>query len=304
MTHADTHEPGCARQTLGFVGLGKLGVPMAVNLLRAGFDVLGYSRRPSPAFEAAGGRPAGAMREVAEGCSVIVQSLPDAGALAMSVDALLEHGRPGTLLIETSSYRLDIKTREAERLAAGGMCMLDCEVSGVPPQMAARRAVIFASGDQSQIARALPVFQGLADLHFNLGPFGAATKMKLVANMLVAVHNLAAAEALNLGARAGLDPAEIVRVLGPSAAGSSTFAIKAPLMVSRQFDAGPGPFSHMFRCLERVGHLAAGAHAATPLLDCARALYEAAESQGRHEQDIAAIIELVEARTAQEPTHA
>ena len=300
MTQPHAHIP----QTIGFVGLGKVGVPMAINLLRTGSTVLGYSRRPSPEFEAAGGLPAGSMREVAESCAVIVQSLPNVEALAMSVDALVAHARPGTLLIETSSYDLSIKTQQAQRLADAGHCMLDCEVSGLPPQVAVRRAVIFASGDQGQVARAVPVFQGITDLHFNLGPFGAATKMKLVANMLVAVHNLAAAEALHLGARAGLDPAQIMEVLGPSAAGSSTFTNKAPLMVSRQFGAGRGPFSHMFGCLERVARLAAGARAATPLLDCARTLYQAAESQGRHEQDIAAIIELVEAQAAKEPAHA
>jgi 3-hydroxyisobutyrate dehydrogenase-like beta-hydroxyacid dehydrogenase len=159
-----------------------------------------------------------------------------------------------------------------------------------------RRAVIFKSAHGPTINSLEGVFNGMADLHFDLGKFGNATKMKIIANMMVCIHNLEAAEAINLGVKAGLDPQQMLRVLGPSAAGSSTFTNKAPLMLERRFASGPGPFSHMFRCLERAESLAADLQVATPLLESARQVYSLAEAERRHDQDIAAIVEIVEAR--------
>jgi L-threonate 2-dehydrogenase len=155
---------------------------------------------------------------------------------------------------------------------------------------------LFKSGDKSTIERCQAIFDAITDRHFYLGEFGAATKMKLIANMMVCVHDLMAAEALNLGKSVGLDPAQMVQVLGPSAAGSATFSNKAPLMLSREFANGRGPFRHMFGYLERAQALARSAlsPAATPLLDCTRKIFDVAQQQGRHDQDIAAMIEVIE----------
>jgi 3-hydroxyisobutyrate dehydrogenase-like beta-hydroxyacid dehydrogenase len=279
---------------LGFVGLGNVGGPMAINLLKSGFEVIGYDVRPNAAFETAGGRAADDLRDIVTEADVIIHSLPSQAAINASVDALLADGRRTPVLIEMSSYDLGAKLETARRLGERGIAMLDCEVSGLPPQVANRTAVIFKSGDAAVTERLAPVFDGLADKHFYLGPLGAATKMKLIANTMVCVNNLIAAEALNLGARLGLSPEVMIEVLGPSAAGSSTFIHKAPLMVSRQFDNGLGPFRHMFGYLARAKALADDVEVATPLLDVTRRLYCMAEAGDRHDQDIAAIIEIVE----------
>ncbi|WP_043839506.1 NAD(P)-dependent oxidoreductase [Muricoccus aerilatus] len=284
------------RRTIGFVGLGNIGVPMATNLLRAQYDVLGFDPVMPDAFLAAGGRAATDVAEVARCCDAVVQSLPNEAALVASVNALLAHAAAGTVLIEISSYKPAVKRREADRLADAGITMLDCEVSGLPPQAAQRKAVIFKAGDRDAMARVTPVLDAMAENHFDLGPFGAATTMKLIANAMVCANNLLAAEALNLGRRAGLDPAQVVAVLGPSAAGSATFTNKAPLMLSREFGTGRGPFRHMFGYLSRAADLAQEVGARTPLLDRTCEIYRKAEAEGRHEQDIAAIIEVVEAQ--------
>lgn len=280
--------------TIGFVGLGNVGLPAATNLLRAGFEVVGYDLKPSAAFADAGGRTAGSLEEVA-GADTLVQSLPSPDALQSCTDALLPHVRSGQAVVDLSSYPLEAKQAAAERYAGRGAVMLDCEISGLPPMVAARTAVIFKAGPEDAVERLTPVFDGLVDKHFYLGPFGAATRMKLIANLMVCVHDLMAAEALTLGARAGLDRAQMIEVLRDSAAGSSTFAFKAPLMVSRDFDGGKGPFRHMFGYLARAEALAREVGAPTPLLDAARPLFARAEVEGRHDQDIAAIVEIVEA---------
>jgi 3-hydroxyisobutyrate dehydrogenase-like beta-hydroxyacid dehydrogenase len=279
---------------VGFVGLGNVGGPMAVNLLKAGFDVVGFDVRPNSSFVEAGGRMAASCEEIAAAAPLVIHSLPNETAIAASVDALLKAPLPDRVLIEMSSFALAAKLAQAERLARVGAAMLDCEVSGLPPQVAARKAVIFKAGDAGIIGDMTAIFDAIAEKHFNLGPFGAATKMKLIANTMVCVHNLMAAEALNLGKRAGLSPDLMIEVLGPSAAGSSTFSNKAPLMAQRRFANGLGPFRHMFSYLGRASELATQVGAASPLLDMTQRLYAVAERENRHDQDIAAMIEIVE----------
>lgn len=282
------------RPLVGFVGLGNMGTPLACNLLGAGFDVLGFDIQPSPAFENAGGRAAATVAQVA-GARTIVQSLPHAQAFEATMQQLLPQCEPGHVIIDLSSYPLAVKQQWAQRAAQQGVTLLDCEVSGLPFQAAERRAVIFKSGNQEAIHQADAVFSAMAQQHFYLGEFGAATQLKLIANTMVCVNNLMAAEAINLGRLAGIDPELLVKVLGPSAAGSTTFTNKAPLMLTRGFNAGKGPFRHMFGYLGRAEELAAGLGASTPLLDATRAVYGEAEKQNRHDQDIAAILEVIEA---------
>ena len=278
---------------VGFVGLGNMGQPLSRNLLAAGFRVLGYDPKPSIAFQEAGGQMVASVAELGD-ASAIVLSLPSVNALRGAVDAFLPNCRPGQLVIDLSSYALADKRAQAERLAERGVTMLDCEISGLPAMALIRKAVIFKSGNAEAALRADPIFNAMAEEHFFLGEFGSATRLKLIANTMVCVHNLMAAEALNLGTRAGLAPEAIVKVLGPSAAGSATFRMKTPLMLRRQFENGSGPFRHMFGYLARAKELAENAGAATPLLDVARAVYARAEAENRHDQDIAAILEVVE----------
>lgn len=282
---------------IGFVGLGNMGQPLSRNLLAAGFQVWGFDLNRSTAFEAAGGRQVASVAALA-GLPLIVLSLPTSKALAATIDALLPKAGPGQTIVDLSSYALADKQAQAARLAERGAVMLDCEVSGLPMQAEQRKAVIFQSGDEAAAQRAKPVFDAMAEQHFFVGPFGSATRLKLIANTMVCVHTLMAAEALNLAARAGLDPALVAKVLGPSAAGSTTFLNKAPLMLSRHFDQGKGPFRHMFGYLARADEMARNAGAATPLLHAARTLYAQAEVQQRHDQDIAAVIELIEQTSA------
>lgn len=280
---------------IGFVGLGNVGLPASVNLLRAGHEVIGYTRSPCPAFVEAGGHQAVALGEL-EGCTVILQTLPNSEALIATIDGLLPLIGAGTTIADLSSYPLAIKREQASRVAATGAIMLDGEISGLPFQVAARAAVLFLAGDRAAIEAASDVFDAIAEKRFYLGAFGAATQLKLIANFMVCAHNLVGAEALTLARAAGLDLDQVIEVLKPSAAGSTTFANKAPAMVARAFDNGRGPFSHMFGHLDRAAALGAdlGMSGATPLLERTREIYGIARDQGRHNQDIAAIIEIVE----------
>ena len=285
------------KKPLGSIGLGNIGEPMALNLIQSDYSVIGFDVVEKPAFVAAGGVQAKTAAEVIEKTDVLVQSLPTVQALETTVDGLIEFGRNGQIIIEISSYPLKNNRAQASRLAEHCITMLDCEISGLPFMVADRTATIFQSGDQATIESVQVVFEAMTNKRVNLGEFGAATKMKLLANMMVAIHNSVAGEVLNLARKAGIDPNEAIGALSKSAAGSVTFSNKAPVMLSGKFESGAGPFRHMFSYLRRISALAKEVGASPPLLDTVHRYYETAEAEGRADQDIAAIIEMLEAES-------
>ncbi|WP_290369005.1 NAD(P)-dependent oxidoreductase [Sphingobium sp. CECT 9361] len=291
---------------MGFIGLGNVGQPMAANLLAAGYEIIGFDIKQNEDFIAAGGKftdSLSALIEMLPEKAVIFQSLPNETALRATVDVLLTFPRE-QCLVDVSSYALEVKKASAVRLASAGISMLDCEVSGLPPHVASREATLFKSGEHAVIERMAPYFDAVAKRHIYLGDFGMATRMKLIANVMVCAHNLIAAEALSLGRSLGLDPLLIVDALSGSAASSATFVNKAPLMLSRDFAQGRGPFRHMFGYLSRARAMADDTLTATPVLNTTSAIYAVAESEGRHDQDIAAIIEIIENMRVEGNAHA
>jgi len=291
------------KKIIGSIGLGNIGEPMAINLIQSGYSVIGFDVIEKPKFVSAGGLQAKTIEELSKQTDLIVQSLPTVQALETTVDELIEFGRSGQIIIELSSYPLKNKKLQAARLAERGITMLDCEISGLPFMVKDRSATIFQSGDQATIESTQVVFEAMTNKRINLGTFGAATKMKLLANMMVAIHNSVAGEVLNLAQKADIDLDEAIEALSKSAAGSVTFSNKAPIMITREFESGAGPFRHMFNYLRRVSGLAKDVGASTPLLDTIHQYYEKAEAEGRADQDIAAIIEMLEEESNDKQTN-
>tara|TARA_B110000014_G_scaffold42574_1_gene28132 strand:+ start:2422 stop:3306 length:885 start_codon:yes stop_codon:yes gene_type:complete len=291
------------KKIIGSIGLGNIGEPMAINLIQSGYSVIGFDVIEKPKFVSAGGLQAKTIEELSKQTDLIVQSLPTVQALETTVDELIEFGRSGQIIIELSSYPLKNKKLQASRLAEHGITMLDCEISGLPFMVKDRSATIFQSGDQATIESTQVVFEAMTNKRINLGKFGAATKMKLLANMMVAIHNSVAGEVLNLAQKADIDLDEAIEALSKSAAGSVTFSNKAPIMITREFESGAGPFRHMFNYLRRVSGLAKDVGASTPLLDTIHQYYEKAEAEGRADQDIAAIIEMLEEESNDKQTN-
>ena len=291
------------KKIIGSIGLGNIGEPMAINLIQSGYSVIGFDVIEKPKFVSAGGLQAKTIEELSKQTDLIVQSLPTVQALETTVDELIEFGRSGQIIIELSSYPLKNKKLQASRLAEHGITMLDCEISGLPFMVKDRSATIFQSGDQATIESTQVVFEAMTNKRINLGKFGAATKMKLLANMMVAIHNSVAGEVLNLAQKADIDLDEAIEALSKSAAGSVTFSNKAPIMITREFESGAGPFRHMFNYLRRVSGLAKDVGASTPLLDTIHQYYEKAEAEGRADQDIAAIIQMLEEESNDKQTN-
>jgi 3-hydroxyisobutyrate dehydrogenase-like beta-hydroxyacid dehydrogenase len=277
---------------VGVIGLGIMGSAMSANLVRAGFTVHGYdvlaARRS--ALKRAGGRPAGSAAEVAARAPLVITSLPSADALHQ-VAAELE---TRCIVIETSTLQISDKLQARETLAKKKIEMLDCPLSGTGAQARTRDLSVYASGDKSAFSKVTSVLQGFSRAHYYLGEFGNGSKMKYVANLLVAIHNVAAAEAFVLGMKAGLDPQTIYKVAGDGAGTSRMFQVRGPQMVAGRYDDATMKVEVWQKDMKIIGEYATRLGVPTPLFNASAAVYTAAMAQGFDKQDTAAVCAVLE----------
>jgi putative dehydrogenase len=195
------------------VGLGIMGGAIARNLAAAGFRVSGFDIDSGRAAAAAsfGVAVRGSAAEAARDADLVLTSLPSVAALDDTVTSLVAEPRPGLIVAELSTLPIQAKETARDRLATVGIVMLDCPLSGTGAQAVTRDLALYGSGDEPAFARCREAFSAVARVSHYLGAFGNGSRMKFVANLLVAVHNVAAAEALVLGTKAGLDPERISR---------------------------------------------------------------------------------------------
>jgi len=283
---------------VGMLGLGIMGSAMSANLRQAGFKVVGFdiSAERSDAFSQSGGEAARSARQVAEQAEIIIAVLPSVAALDEVVggaDGILAAGRSGLILVESSTFPIEEKQR-ISALCGPGITMLDCPLSGTGAQALTRDLSVYASGDAGACERCAPVFAGFARSQHYLGEFGNGSKMKFVANLLVAIHNVSAAEAFVLGMKAGLDPEMIYKVAGDGAGSSRMFQVRGPLMVRGEYEPATMKVDIWQKDMKIISEFAARLGCPTPLLAASAAYYTAAVAQGRGEQDTAAVCAVLE----------
>lgn len=284
------------RPAVGVIGLGIMGSAISANLARAGFAVCGTdvvaARRA--ALARAGGQALRSAGEVAAGTRLIVTSLPSAAALRAVAGELAHHARSGTVVIETSTLAIEDKRRAQRTLAARKIILLDCPLSGTGAQARVKDLVVYASGERAACRRAIPVFEGFARAHHYLGVFGNGSRMKFVANLLVAIHNVSAAEALVLGMKAGLDPKTVVRVVGDGAGGSRMFQVRGPMMAAGRYRPATMKVAMWQKDMRIIGEFAAALGVKTPLFSASAPIYDAALAQGYAAEDTAAVCAVLE----------
>jgi 3-hydroxyisobutyrate dehydrogenase-like beta-hydroxyacid dehydrogenase len=284
---------GNTEKTVGMLGLGIMGTAMSANLLAAGFKVFGFdvSAERLAAFMAQGGTACGSAREVAEAAEVMVSVLPSVAALDAVVsgpDGILSARLPGRILVESSTLPLEDKLRV--RAAAGSLLtLLDCPLSGTGAQAVHKDLLVYASGEAEAIGRCTAIFDGFARATHQLGEFGNGSKMKFVANLLVSIHNVAAAEAFVLGMKAGLDPEAIYRVVGDGAGGSRMFTVRGPLMIADDYEPATIKVETWQKDMKIIAEFATSLDCPTPLLSACAPVYSAAMAQGFGAQDTAAV---------------
>ncbi len=288
--------------TIGVVGLGRMGGAMSTHLLAAGLQVVGYDVADAPrvALTRQGGELAGCPREVAERAGKVITSLPSAAALDAVLtgpDGLLAAARRPVIVVETSTLGVDDRWRAHDVAADAGVVLLDCPVSGTARQALVRDVVVFASGDPDAVEACRPVFDAIAREHVVLGPFGTGSMMKYLANHLVAVHTAAAAEAIVLGIRAGLDPQVVVDTLAAGAGNSRMLEVRGPLVAADTHEPVHMPADLFTKDLDVIASFAASVGGRTPVFDACAALHRAVVSAGMGDLDIAAVRRILDGST-------
>jgi 3-hydroxyisobutyrate dehydrogenase-like beta-hydroxyacid dehydrogenase len=290
-----------------------MGSAMAANLVKAGFRVIGYDVVPQRRQELrrAGGTPVADCAAIARGAAVIICSLPSSAALlevATELAANTDLPRPGgptagrtaratrpPIIVETSTLPIAVKAEARAILATRGVVLLDCPLSGTGSQARTKDVAVYASGDRAAYRHAIPVLEGFARAHYYVGPFGAGSKMKFAANLLVAIHNVAAAEAMVLAMKAGLDPALTLKVLGDGGGSSRMLQVRGPMMVKGDYASDVTMKLDVWRKdMSVITEFAKAVGVATPLFSATAPIYDAATAANPME-DTGAVCAILEA---------
>lgn len=284
------------RPRVGVVGLGIMGSAMAANLRRDGFALWGAdpSAAARRAFKALGGKPCRGAGELAGQVDVVVCSLPSPQALDAVAAELAAGGRRGLIVIETSTLDIRDKTRARDTLRAAGVVLLDCPLSGTGAQAALKDLTVYASGPAAAIRRVMPVLQGFSSAQFNLGPFGHGMKMKLMANLLVAIHNVSTAEALLLGQRWGIAPGTAVKVLAGGAGGSRMLQVRGPQMENGGWKTATMKVEVWQKDMKLIAAALREAGVPAPLFSATVPVYDAAMGMGHARSDTAAVFDVLD----------
>ena len=206
---------------------------------------------------------------------------------------LVHTARPGQIVVELGSHPLPDKQRQIAPLAQRGATFIDGEVSGTPGMVSAKKAVIYLAGDAAACKKIEPVVAGFADSCLYFGEFGAASRVKLMNNLLVAIHIAATAEAMALGLKAGVDVPLMIKAIATGSGGSTQFGIRAPWMAERRFLPAQGAVPTLQHYFPMIGDFADSVGVATPMLDCAAALYERFIAMGLAEFDGAKMVDVI-----------
>jgi putative dehydrogenase len=300
-----TNEGSAQSIRAGIIGLGIMGGAFARHFTSAGVRTSGYDVLAAnlAIFAAHGGHACSSAREVAAQADIVITSLPHPAALEEALfgtQGLLSAARSGLLVIETSTLALEDKERARDWLATAGIGMLDAPISGTGPQAQSKDITIFASGDRAEFDRARDTLAQLARSVRYVGAFGAGSKMKYIANLLVAIHIAGAAEAIVLGEKAGLDPSLLVEALADSAATSRMLEVRGPSM-ARGDCSTPMMKADVFqKDLDIIGKFARQSKCPVPLFSATVPLFGAVSARGMGFQDSGAVVSVLRALAGME----
>ncbi|TVT54252.1 2-hydroxy-3-oxopropionate reductase [Amycolatopsis rhizosphaerae] len=288
---------GAAMTRVGFIGLGIMGGPMAVNLVRAGFEVTGHNRTPSKTdrLVRAGGRAAGSVAEAVTGADVVLTMLPDSPdvrGVVLGEGGVLAHAREGALLVDCSTIRPDVARELAEAAAERGLAMLDAPVSGGEQGAVEGTLSIMAGGTAEAFEAARPVLDAVGATVVHVGPAGAGQTVKAANQLILAGTLELVAEALVFLEAHGLDTGTAFRVLAGGMAGSTVLDRKGAAMRAREFTPGFRVALH-HKDLGIALTAAREAGVVIPLGAAVAQLMAALDAQGHGGLDHSALVQLV-----------
>jgi L-threonate 2-dehydrogenase len=282
-------------KTVGIVGLGIMGGAIARNLVERGWHVIGFDIDPArnKELERANVEITSNVTRLTRHAAVIMTSLPTPAAVRDVAMEIANSGEPSRIVVELSTLSLADKLDFEATLGAAGHIALDCPLSGTGGQAKTRDLVVYASGNSRAIAECADLFADFAKQSADLGSYGNGSRMKFIANHLVAINNVATAEAMALAERAGLDPKMVVEMVGPGAGGSRIFQLRAPMMVERIYEPPTMKVSVWKKDMAIIAEFADNVGCKTPLFALTQSVYSEAMAMGFGDQDTAAVFEVL-----------
>ncbi len=228
---------------IGFIGLGIMGKPMCLNLLKAGHDLVVFDIDEVPVQELkqAGAEVGSSPKDVASKADIVITMLPDSAqvkAVVLGKDGVIEGARKSSIVVDMSSIAPLVSREIAEVLARKGIRMLDAPVSGGEPKAIEGRLAIMVGGAQADFDEVLPILITMGSSVVLTGGSGAGSITKLANQIIVQINIAAVSEALVMACKAGVDPDLVFKAIRGGLAGSAVLDAKAPLMMDRKFDPG------------------------------------------------------------------
>lgn len=286
------------RMTVGVIGLGFMGTAISANIVKENFSVWGYDvlKQRIDILVENGGQAASSCREIAQKADMLLMFLPSLSAfqeVVWGAEGILSSRREGLIVMECSTLAVADKERAFEDMRKAGMILMDCPISG-GARAAQKDLVVYGSGPQDSYEKCIPVIEAFARSNYYLGKFGNGSKMKLVANLLVAIHNVSAAEAMVFGMKAGLEPEMIYKVMCDSSGRSRMFEVRAPRMVNSDYDNPSMKVKIFQKDLSIIADFAKSLKCPTPLFSNSIQVYLGAMAKGFDEQDTASVCAVLE----------
>jgi putative dehydrogenase len=282
-------------KTVGMVGLGIMGGAISRNLAERGWRVIGYDTDATRCAELAMAKVeiADDVAHVVSDAPIIMTSLPSPEAVLIVAQLIAESGQPSRIVVELSTLAIADKLRFEAILRSADHIALDCPLSGTGAQAKVRDLIVYASGNSQAIARCQNLFSDFAKQSADLGRFGNGSRMKFIANHLVAIHNVATAEAMVLAECAGLDPKMVIDMVGPGAGGSRMFQMRAPMMADGVYEPATMKVSIWKKDMAVIAEFADEVGCATPLFTLTQPIYSEAMAMGLGDQDTASVFEVL-----------
>jgi 3-hydroxyisobutyrate dehydrogenase-like beta-hydroxyacid dehydrogenase len=285
---------------IGVVGLGIMGGAMAEALLERGYRVCGFdvARAPLRRLKKAGGEPLASAAAVAERADIVITALATIRALDIVAEQLAaekrDARRPRLVVVEMSTLPLEDKTRARDKLARAGASLLDCPVSGTAVRMKEGAWTVFVSGDAAAAKRIAPVLEVFTRKAPYVGVFGNGTRMKFVANHLVAIYNVAVAESITFARKMGLDAQQVWDLFAASPiVGNGVFRLRGKFMVDRSYLPATMKVEVWQKDMQVIGDMTRAVGAPTPLFSACAPIYNAAMAHGLAQHDTASVAEVL-----------
>ena len=289
---------------IGIIGLGIMGGAMAEALIAAGYRVSGYDVHPAPRqrLKKAGGRALSSCAKVVSSVDVVITSLPSVKALDVVVQEVAveceakRKAKQRLVVIETSTLPIGDKERALHRLKSVGVTLLDCPISGTARRMKEGAWTIFVSGNAAASKAVRAVFEVFTRNAPFVGAFGNGSKMKFIANHLVAIHNIAVGESMTFARSMGLDPQQVWNLFAASpVVGTGVFKLRGKFMVDRKYLPPTMKVEVWQKDMQVIGDTAKAVDCPLPLFSACVPIYSAAMAQGFGQSDTAAVCEVLDA---------